>query len=311
MRYPTTGIDNMLLLKGPDWTVLNFNDCVISNFAARRLARKIGKVDIFLSNFNHAGKLLRKERIDDAKVKAILVDNFRKTQAPFAPRHVVPFASHHYYRAPESAGQNGAMLTVAELCACNANVVPVEIGTTATFRCDDRSMIVTGQAETAPNPIEQVVRPASIALDGLRLAAAQHVRKIRSGFGVLARAVPPLNIHISDLDQTVTLRAWHGLEPTGEAPDIACHSTALHSWLSKTYGTDSFAVGAHFAIRSKRKGRLILAIATGLLAENKLDPGSLLKMLVSRSGLRFLLNRREEILGILLSRKVYADYHKE
>ena len=311
MRYPTTGIDNMLLLKGPDWSILNFNDCVISDFAARRLARKIGKVDIFLSNFNHAGKLLRKEKIDDDRVKAILVDNFRKTQAPFAPRYIIPFASHHYYRAPESAGQNSAMLTVPELCAGNANVVPVEIGTTVSYRCDDCSMTLTGQAATAPNPIEQIVRPASIGLDSLRQAAARHVRKIRSGFGVLTRAVPPLNIRVSDLDQTVTLRAWRGLEPTEEAPDIECHSTALLSWMSKVYGTDSFAVGAHFAIRSKRKGRLILAIATGLLAENKLDPASLLSMLASRSGLRFLLNRREEILGILVSRKVYADYHKE
>ena len=311
MRYPTTGIDNMLLLKGPDWSILNFNDCVISNFAARRLARKIGKVDIFLSNFNHAGKLLRKEKIDDGKVKAILIDNFRKTQAPFDPRYVVPFASHHYYRAPESAGQNSSMLTVPELCVGNAMVVPLEIGGTASYRPNDRSMSVTRHAVTTRNPIEQIVRPASIDLESLRQAATLHVRKIRSGFGILARAVPSLNIHVSDLDRTVTFKVWQGLEPTEEAPDIECHSTALLTWLSKIYGTDSFAVGAHFAIRSKRKGRLILAIATGLLAENKLDPGSLLSMLASRSGVRFLLNRREEILGILVSRKVYADYHKE
>ena len=59
------------------------------------------------------------------------------------------------------------------------------------------------------------------------------------------------------------------------------------------------------------KTRLILYIATGFLTENKLDPRSLLSMLISKSGVRFLANRREEILGIFVSRKVYADYHKD
>jgi hypothetical protein len=99
--------------------------------------------------------------------------------------------------------------------------------------------------------------------------------------------------------------------PAGVAPDIECHSSVAHGWFTKPYGTDSLAVGAHFRILSRRKTRLVLHLAAGLLVENKLDPKSLLSMLASRSGAAFLWNRREEILGILLSRKVYADYHKE
>jgi hypothetical protein len=65
-RFPTTGIDNMLLIQTGEGTVLNFNDCNIPEKARRRLARKIGPVDIFLSNFNHAGKLIE-HPVADAK----------------------------------------------------------------------------------------------------------------------------------------------------------------------------------------------------------------------------------------------------
>jgi hypothetical protein len=314
MRYPTTGIDNMLLLKGPDWTLLNFNDCVISAFAARRLARQIGRIDLFLTNFNHAGKLLRKQKIDDAKVKAILIENFRRTAAPFNPAHILPFASHHYYRAAESAGQNSAMLNVSELAATDPRVVPLEIGGRASYDPKSQSVVLADRNTASIAPMVPLDRSGGgIPFDLLVAAGKRHARKLRSGFGPLARAVPPLNILVSDLGRIVTLRAWRGIEdaPPGAEADIACHSEALEAWLGKTYGTDSFAVGAHFAILSKRKPRLILAIATGLLAENKLDLRSLFAMLASRGGLRFLLNRREEILGILVSRKVYADYHRE
>lgn len=312
MRYPTTGIDNMLLVRGPDWTLLNFNDCVLSGLAARMLARRIGRIDLLMCNFNHAGKLLRKEPIADERVKSILIENFRRTVEPFAPTHILPFASHHYYRAPESANQNSAMLTIPELAAADPRVAPFEVGSTARYDPAERTLTTTGAALPITGLLPRLDRPASVSVPRLLVAGRAHARKVGGGFGPLARLVPPLRIHVTDLDRTLTLRVWSGLdEDAGQPADIACHSAALEAWLGKTYGTDSFAVGAHFAILSKRKARLILTIATGLLAENKLDPKSLLSMLLSLSGIRFLLNRREEILGILVSRKVYADYHRE
>jgi hypothetical protein len=312
-RYPTTGIDNMLLLRGLGWTMLNFNDCVISDLAARMLARRIGRVDLFLCNFNHAGKLLRTGPIDDAHVKRILIENFTRTAAPFTPRHILPFASHHFYRAPESAGQNGAMLTVDELAAADPRVAPLEVGGRATYYPSTGVIALAEPAPVTVAPIASLERADSVLMADLITAGRAHAGKIGSGFGLFARAVPPLNIRIADLDRTVTLKVWRGIADTeaGAEPDIECHSSVLQAWLGKPYGTDAFAVGAHFAIRSKRKPRLILTIATGMLAENKLDLKSLMRMVISRGGIHFLLNRREEILGILVSRKVYADYHKE
>jgi hypothetical protein len=312
-RYPTAGIDNMLLMRGVDWTLLNFNDCVISDLAARMLAKKIGPIDLFATNFNHAGKLLRRTRIDDDAVKRILAENFHRTYQPFRPKHVIPFASHHYYRAPESTNQNGSMLTVEELTAGSPNVAPLKVGCRLTYSPADGALTVRQRVPVAGTVLSEIKRPDSVPFAELQATALAYRKKMRRGFSVLTRTLPPIRIRIQDLDRTAILRVASGLaeDTSGELADIECHSTVLQSWMSKTYGTDSFAVGAHFRILSKRKSRLILHIATGLLTENKLDPRSLLTMLLSKGGLRFLANRREEILGIFVSRKVYADYHRD
>ncbi len=312
-RYPTTGIDNMLLMRGPGWSLLNFNDCVISDLAARRLAKIIGPVDLFATNFNHAGKLLRRNPIEDDAVKRILIDNFHRTYEPFAPKFVIPFASHHYYRAPESIHQNGSMLTVEELTDGQSTVIPLPVGGHITYVVHD-SLVHMGLPEPVTRARRTIIeRPESVPYEELEAAVAAYQKKIRHGFGLLAWLLPTLRIRIRDLDRNATLHLGRGLVPdnSGKIPDIACHSSVFYNWMTKTYGTDAFAVGAHFTIQSKRKRRLILYIATGLLTENKLDPRSLLSMLASKGGLKFLSNRREEILGILVSRKVYPDYHKD
>ncbi len=310
-RYPTTGIDNMLLLKGRGWTILNFNDCVIPRLSRRLLARRFGPIDLFLCNFNHAGKLLHRLKTDDARVKALLIDNFTRNHAPFRPKLVVPFASHHYYRAPESAGQNSSMLTPADLAG--PGVAPLGVGQRLVF--DPASgawRIEVPLSPPGPGPMTEITRGDGVPFEVLEEAARVYARKIRSGFGPAAHLLPPLRVRFYDLGRTMTLRMGHPAEtPAGAEPDIECHSAVAHAWFTKPYGTDSFAVGAHFRIVSGRKSRLILQLAAGLLVENRLDPRSLLAMLCSPSGIRFLLNRREEIAGILLSRKIYADYHRE
>jgi hypothetical protein len=310
-RYPTTGIDNMLLLKGGGATVLNFNDCVIPPLSRRLLARKLGPIDIFMCNFNHAGKLLHRRKTDDARVKAALIGNFSRNYAPFQPKLVVPFASHHYYRAPESAAQNASMMTVGELAETGKNIVPLSVGARLEYGPGGAYRIETGAA-AVPSPMTEIARPDSVPFADLLAAAGIYAKKIRAGFGPSASLLPTLQVRFYDLGRTMTLRLGRSAEAQADAePDIECHSAVAHDWFTKLYGTDSFAVGAHFRVLSLRKTRLILHIAAGLLVENKLDPKSLLSMVVSRSGATFLWNRREEILGILLSRKVYADYHKE
>lgn len=94
-------------------------------------------------------------------------------------------------------------------------------------------------------------------------------------------------------------------------PHIKAHSESLFNWFSKPYGTDNFMVGAHFDIVNENRIPLKWEIVLGLLVENKLDLRSLLSMFLRKDGRKFLWNRREEILGILLSFRIASSYHDE
>jgi hypothetical protein len=316
-RYPVTGIDNMLLLRddnsGTPCSVLNYNDCNLSRVAQRLLARKIGPVDIFLGNFNHAGKLLHARKIADGDVKRRLIRGFAANHAEFDPVCVIPFASYHYYRAPESCGQNTAMIDVDDLVATDARVVGLHVGECFTYDAQRRAGTCARLATVTSNALEQTARTETASRESLIQAGVAYAEKLRRGFGPAARLFPSLFIAVPDLGETVRFKPGLGVAPASAkcAPDIECHSSMLHLWLTQPYGTDAFAVGAHFALRAVRKGRLVATIASGLLVENRLDLRSLLGMLVSRRGWAFLWNRREEILGILVSGKIYADYHND
>ena len=52
IRYPTAGIDNMLLIKSPSCTILNFNDVNLPSKSLELLIKKLPKIDILFSNFN-------------------------------------------------------------------------------------------------------------------------------------------------------------------------------------------------------------------------------------------------------------------
>ena len=101
----------------------------------------------------------------------------------------------------------------------------------------------------------------------------------------------------------------HAVSSQGVVPHVTAHSSAIFNWFDRVYGTDNFVVGAHFEISHENKIPLKWQIVFGLLIGNKLDLRSILKMCFTPKGIRFLLNRREEIFGILTSFQLAAEYH--
>jgi hypothetical protein len=144
----------------------------------------------------------------------------------------------------------------------------------------------------------------------LLAARDAYVAKIRRGFGPFARLARPLTVALTDTRQSIVLGYSRRLPDPG-SPDIACHSHALYRMFTRRYGMNGFVIGAHFSILSQRKRRLTMHIALGMLVENKIDVANILKMMVTPSGWRFLLNRREEIAGILWTGQTHPDYHGE
>ncbi len=92
---------------------------------------------------------------------------------------------------------------------------------------------------------------------------------------------------------------------------ISMHSSVLEMWFTSIYSTDKLAVGAHFNVGKSGRGPLISYILLGMLTDNNLDLLNLCKMLFSLKGLLFFFNRREEIIGLIISRSFMSDYQKE
>ena len=307
LRIPATGIDNMLLLRTSEGSVLNYNDCNLPYRAIKSIATKVGPLDVLLNNYNIATKMLETPAPDPARVKRQQLEIFRRTVDLFGPRWVVPFASMHYFRAPESQEQNAMLLTGAEVAAVDSRVVPVEVGDRVvvegtTVRLDKRVL------PASPAPRSVVVRSATLGREELKKAGDAFVKELDRRFFYLTRLIPPLSIHVTDWNQGIVLHPRRGvlLSESTRRPTIEAHSQALFDWWNERYGTDGFSVGAHFRIVGANLRALRLFLLAGLLKENNLSPRDAIRMVLRADGWRFLYSRREEIAGILLGWKFHT-----
>jgi len=304
-RYPTTGIDNMLHIKTPHLQILNFNDCNISDRAAKAIMKKIGNIDILLNNFNHAEKIVTYPIPGSSEIKEGLKTKFINTVKLIDPKFVFPFASYHYYTASESAVQNDSMLTLKEVVDLDPRVLNIKIGGQVTFGENAAPQITEPGTEVTLNSITTLKRTRQYELNEIEVAFEAFRKRIKVGFLGMVFQIPKLVVSVTDLEKTVVLNIRSGLkeiENTGK-PEISVVSEVLFDWFNKPYGTTQVVVGAHFAINSDVMS-IKKWVLSALMVEAKLDLKNLIFCLFSFSGIRFLFNRREEIVSILLSRKL-------
>lgn len=310
-RYPTQGIDNMLLIKAGDTTVLNYNDCVIPSLSQKLLKRRFGKIDVLLTNFNHAGKLLLYPPPSAEVIRGKLIKNFSDNFEVFSPSFILPFASYHYYKSPYSFRQNDSMLDVVDLIGVDKRIVPWKIGDSFVWQGEE-SFLRTGR-KAVSNAMERIEYKTRFSADELIAAAAPFAAVLRKRFRFFTPFFPKLYIRVENIGTLIGFSVQKGafLPDQSIVPHITTHSEALMNWFSKPYGTDSFVVGAHFDLVNEHRVPLKWQLALGLLVENKMDLKSLFQMLFKRSGIQFLLNRREEFFGQLFQFQLTASYQKK
>lgn len=309
-RYPTQGIDNMLLVKLPDATILNYNDCVIPSISQKLLKKRFGKIDILLTNFNHAGKLLLYPLPSPEVIKEKLIKNFSDNFKVFDPSYILPFASYHYYRSPYSFKQNDTMLAADDLIPVDERIIPWKIGDK--FLWKKEASTIAGESAVFFNELEKTEYLKTFSKEEIIAKAAVFSCLLKKRFGIFSRFFPTLYIEVPDILAIIGFNLSKG----GFTPDkpvvshIKTHSQALMNWFSKPYGTDSFVVGAHFDLVNENGIPLKWQLALGLLVENKMDLKSMFLMLFSKQGIKFLLNRKEEFIGQLFQFKLMASYQK-
>jgi hypothetical protein len=304
-RIPATGIDNMLVMRTQDGTVLNYNDCNLPYRAIRSIAARIGPIDILLNNYNVASKILQVPAPESRRVKQQQLAMFKRTVDLFDPRWVVPFASMHYFRAPESQDHNELLLATAEVAAVDPRIIPVEVGDRAVF---DRASfrLERGVLPVSAAPRSQVTRGMSRDAQDLTRVGDVFVKQLGRRFFHVTWLIPPLRIHVTDWRKDIVLHPRRGVvlnPPPGEAV-IEAHSQTLFDWWSEPYGTDGFVVGAHFCLLGPHLRGLRLLLLAALLKENNLSLRDIVLMLRRPAGWRFFYNRREEIAAVILGWRI-------
>jgi L-ascorbate metabolism protein UlaG (beta-lactamase superfamily) len=298
-RYPTSGMDNMLVMHVGGKTILNFNDCNLPSAAIRSLRKRIGHVDVLMMSFNHAGKCFLRD--SPAAIKAYWKERFHRTVDAIAPRYAIPFASGHYYRAKDSAWQNASLMMPEELGDLSPAVLPMKLGTRLVLG-PAQAMAVEVQTAAIEDVAFETKKPAGKADWAAVVAAANaHRELLKRVFLGLTFWMPPLRILVEDQKRVLVFDMARGIsaeEPRGQE-QIAAGADSLVEWFKGPFGTDTFSVGADFALKADDTRPLDRLFLAGLLMDNRLSARDLFRLALSPAGWKFLGSRREELWALV------------
>jgi len=303
-RYPVSGIDNMLVIRAGGLTVVDYNDCNLPLAAVRSLARKLKQVDVLLTSYNHAGKLLAYSTHD--QIKEILKKRFQLIVEAFNPTWVIPFASLHYYRSPASAYQNDSLLTGDELAATVPQVVSLAAGDRAIFASGREPRVEHLPVALPCAPGEEKQHETSLPWNRLVRAAKAYRARLQGRFWGIGRWFPQLAFRVEDLGRVLVFDLAHGIserELTFSPIHLAMHSESLSDLLENPFGASLFWIGGDFTITTEDATPIHRFMLAGLLLENRLTPRDLICMLCTPRDWSFFSHRREEIFAILLGRR--------
>jgi len=309
IRYPTAGIDNMLLIKTPSCTILNYNDVNLPNRSLKALCKQFPKIDILFCNFNHANRLLEHPLRPTEEIKKELVIQFLNKLKIIQSKWVIPFASYHWYLNPYCTEQNKTLMTNTELkfwlkkLGTEAKkVLPVNVGQHVDFDDKIESPQINGESAVEQNGEElDFVKPNPSSDNELLELSKKFNERIIKKSTFFKFFMKPLRILVIDFQKVLVIER-RGCYYSKESNhyDISADSGILRDWFTLTFGTDGFFNGAHFKTESKNLLPLKRLFLFALLEENRLSPRDFFSYLTHSVGRRFLRCRREEIVGTLL-----------
>lgn len=300
-RYPTAGIDNILLIETPEARILNYNDCHLPIGALKLFMRKIGKVDILLNSFNHAIKFLDNPRKSDEEIRRQQKSNYKKVLDAIDPRWAIPFASAHYYRTRDTQWQNESLLESEDLVELDSRILPVRVGSEVTFDDQMQPTLSPPSARVSLNIKDIKLETDSVPFDAVVDAAKDFGKRLRQSLLGLTFWIPELRIRVEEYRRDIRFDVNNQVFAEADDGDvhIEAHSSALSQWFRKPYGADSFFIGGHFAVVSNSTRPIKRVLLACSLMEKRLSPRSLVHYALRPGGIKFLLNRREEILVTL------------
>jgi UDP-MurNAc hydroxylase len=252
-------IDSWLAIFAEGKTLLNMNDCIVR----RRddlisIKRKLGKVDVLLSQFSYANWVGNPEdsasHATHAQRKRM---EMRRYIQMFDPAIFIPFASFVYFSHAENSYMNAAANRIGDIYEFTTRQVGVP--TVVLYPGDEWEAGELRDSSDSIRKYEQDLDRAvsrspdtspSIQITKLQETADGLIRKCSNKNNrVLLKAIQPAVIRLNDLGIDVELSYRGGLrEVEGNPPDIVTSSDSLNYCMQYDWGGDTLAVNGRYRV---------------------------------------------------------------
>lgn len=260
---PHRHMDSWLLADTQGTTILNINDCsIIDQAQAHRIRSVTGPIDVLFTQFSYANWVGNPSETQRRRDYADLMLGYIRDQIEvLEPRYVVPFASFIRFCHEENSYLTDGLpsvRTVAEHLQRHTSAEPVVLYPGDRWvpgePHDSEASIARYEADAeASRPL---VRPRrSLPLAELEAKARDHVERLRGRNHMVAarvlevtRYLPPVRIHLWDLDTTVELRGDHGIVATSESPHVEMGSDSLAFCFEQDFGAETLYVNGRYRV---------------------------------------------------------------
>ena len=251
--------DSWMLARTKELTIFNTNDCGIRDKnEAQRIASKVGKVDILLTQFSYAywagNKDQREFRLKIADDK---LDGLKFQAEQFNPQIIIPIASFVWFCHEENFYLNDEVnrpRKVVEYIRRNTESTPVMLypgdryvpfGIDPTDRAvdcynNDFERILKG---------ENLVRNNSIAAEEVEQQASTFIQNLKKDFGIWCQLLSPTYIWLTDYNRSFQLSLNQGLIPSDfseEQCDASLSSESLLFNFKFPWGNDTLGINGRY-----------------------------------------------------------------
>jgi len=261
---PHRHMDSWLLMQTGGMTLLNINDCRVNDAAqALRIRSVTWPVDVLFTQFSYANWVGNPDDVERRRAYADLMLRYVRTQIEiFEPRYVVPFASFVRFCHAENAylGEELPRLgDVVEHIRAHTDAEPVALypGDVWTVgEALDNEAAIKRYDEDATEAFTLQTQSRTLSIRELSALANEHILRLRdrSNRMVATRALevvgflPPVRIHLWDIDRTVEFRCNRGLRETTDAPHIEMGTDSLAFCFEQDFGAETLYVNGRYRI---------------------------------------------------------------
>jgi UDP-MurNAc hydroxylase len=303
-------IDSLLAVRSASGTVLNVNDCVISPWAARTAARRIGSVDVLLPQFSIASWV---GNPGDSKIAAAdeVLRRARLYIRTFKPKVTIPFASFVYFSHAENRYMNAWINTPDRVCE-QLSGTPTQLqflyngdswssqdgfclhgDPLERYRADFKNIADRTYRSHPSFPLDELIELGQRLVDGVR------PRFPRLWLG----KATPVHFYIVDLDAAIRFDLRQGTvvaeQRVKSECDVALHSQALWFGFKFPWGFGTLEVSGRYTQINPEVNKRALYLC--YLSASDLHCQGLGRRLLQRRVWSFCWTKRHEVLAKLLS----------